>query len=145
VTLARLLETLHGHFGVLAAAALLHPALLLRKGHAPSFRVKLAIGLCAGMVMAAFSSGLWIYRGYRTSVRTQLFLKSPATGFLFETKEHIAFSVLAITLGATLTAFAAPRDARGLRRAAAVAYSAAAALCLTTVALGSYIAAVQGF
>jgi hypothetical protein len=141
----RLLETIHGHFGVLAAAALLHPAILMRKGKALSFRGRLSVFLTTAMVAGAFITGLVIYAEYRTSVRTGLFHHSVTAGLLFETKEHIAYGVLATTLGACACALLAPREATALRRVAALFYGIAAALCLLTVCLGSYVASVHGF
>ena len=143
--ITRLLETIHGHFAVLAAAALLHPAILMRKGKALSFRGRLSVILTTAMVAGAFITGLVIYGDYRTGVRTGLFHQSVTAGLLFETKEHIAYGVLATSLGACACALLAPRKADKLRRTAALFYGIAAALCLLTVGLGSYVAAVHGF
>ena len=97
------------------------------------------------MVVGAFASGIVIYAKYVDRVRVQLFLIDPRAGFLFETKEHLAFAVSAITLGAGVTAWFAPRDDRQLRRAAALAFGVAAFLCVVTSGLGTYIAGVHGF
>jgi hypothetical protein len=143
--LPRLLETVHGHFGVLAAAALVHPAILLRRGDALPGRTRLLILLTTMAVVCAFSTGLVIYAHYRANVRTALFLRSVRAGLLFETKEHLAYAVVATTLAAGACVLAAPPAARDLRRAGAVLYAVAATLCLATVALGSYVASVRGF
>jgi hypothetical protein len=145
VSLIRLLETIHGHLGVLAAAALLHPAILLRKGQALSGRLRLAVVLSTSAVVLAFSTGLWVYPAYRTVVRAPLFRADVRAGLLFETKEHLAFAVVATSLGACVCALSAPRDGRGLRQAASVAYAVGAALCIVTVCLGSYIASIHSF
>ena len=47
--LLRLLESLHGHFGILAAVALMHPAILLRRGRALSRGMRWSIGLTAAV------------------------------------------------------------------------------------------------
>ncbi|MBM4357803.1 MAG: hypothetical protein FJ096_06805 [Deltaproteobacteria bacterium] len=141
----RILEALHGHAAVLAAAALAHPAILLRKGAPMSFRTRLAVALTVGVVALAFASGLVIYATYVDRVRVQLFLRNPSAGLLFETKEHLAFAVTAITLGAGVAAWFAPAPDRALRRAAALAFGVAAILCLVTSGLGTYIAGVHGF
>jgi len=138
-------EALHGHAAVLAAAALAHPAVLLRKGAPMSPRTRLSVGLTVGLVLVAFASGLTIYGAYVDKVRVQLFLHSERAGLLFETKEHIAFAVTAITFGAGVCAWFAPKEARELRRASAVGFGVAAALCLVTSGLGTYIASVHGF
>lgn len=141
----RILEALHGHAGVLAAAALLHPALLLRKGAPLSWRSRLAVALTVLMVLSAFASGLVIYAAYVADVRVPLFLKDARAGLLFETKEHLAFAVTAITLGAGACAWWAPTESRDLRRAAALGFGVAAALCLVATALGTFVAGVHGF
>jgi hypothetical protein len=141
----RLWETIHGHFGVLAAAALLHPAILLRRGKALSRGARYAVFFTSALVVLAFATGLWIYPAYRRTVRATLFYTSPRAGFLFETKEHLAYAVVALTLGATVCGLLAPGDRDELRKAAALVYAAGAGLCIATVALGSYVASVHGF
>lgn len=143
--ITRLLETLHGHAAVLAVAALAHPAILLRKGAPLSGRTRLAVALTVGMVVVAFASGLVIYPAYVDRVRVQLFLQSRTAGLLFETKEHLAYCVTALTLGSGVAAWFAPREARDLRQVAAVGFGAAALLCLTAVGLGTFVAGVHGF
>lgn len=145
MTVLRLLESIHGHLGVLAAAALLHPAILLRRGRPLSRGLRWSIGLTTAVVALAFATGLTIYDGYREHVRPQLLLEHYDTALLFETKEHLAWAVLTLALGAGMAALAAPRDAKRIRQAAAAFYSVAALLCLVTASLGTWIAAVSGF
>lgn len=141
----RILEALHGHAAVLAAAALLHPAILLRKGQPLAFRTRLAVALTAGLVVVAFASGLVVYPAYVERVRVSLFLADSRAGLLFETKEHLAYAVTALTLGSAVTAWFAPRTSRDLRQAAAVGFAVAALLCLVTSGLGTVVASVHGF
>ncbi|MAQ18372.1 MAG: hypothetical protein CMN30_26685 [Sandaracinus sp.] len=141
----RLLESVHGHLGILAAVALLHPAWLLRRGRPLSRGMRWSVGLTAAITSAAFALGLSIYEPYRDQVKRRLFAHARDAGWLFETKEHLAFAVIALTLGATVAAFAAPRDDRRLRRWAAGAYAAAALLCFVVVALGTYVASLRTF
>lgn len=145
LTLLRLLESVHGHLGVLAAAALLHPTILLRKGKPLTRRNEIAVVLTALLVVGAFATGLVIYPGYIENVRAGLFLRSATAGFLFETKEHLAYAVIALTAGATGVATLAPAPAPATRRLAAGLYGLAALLCLAVSALGSYLAAIWGF
>lgn len=145
MTALRLLETVHGHLGVLAAVALLHPAILLRKGRPLSTGARLSVVLTSALVVLAFATGLYIYPDYRSSVRAGLFHADPTAGLLFETKEHLAYGVIATTFGAAACALLAPRKSHALRRAAALAFAVGAALCIITVAMGSYVAAVHGF
>jgi hypothetical protein len=145
VTLLRLLESIHGHFGILAAVALIHPAILLRKGRPLSRGMKWSVGLTTLLVIIAFGLGLFIYGDYREIVKRPLLLEHFDVGMLFETKEHLAWGVLCLALGAGSAAFLAPREATRLRQIAAVFYALAASLCLATAGLGTYIAAVQSF
>ena len=145
VTVLRLFETVHGHLAVLAVAVLLHPAWLLRRGQRLSRGQAVAVAATVLLVVLAFASGLFVYGDYRSLVRAGLFRASSSAGLLFETKEHLAYGVVATTLGAATCAFLAPRDGKELRRAAATLFAIAAALCLATVALGSYVASVHGF
>jgi heme A synthase len=145
VTLWRILESVHGHLAVLAAAALIHPAILLRRGKPLSRGMKWSVALSALAVVAAFSTGIVLYKPYIANVRIGLFLRSVRAGMSFESKEHLAFAVIALVAGAAVCAWVAPRDARGLRRAAAVAFAVGAALCIVTVALGTYVTGVHGF
>ena len=89
--------------------------------------------------------GIAIYDDYREVVKRDLFLDAPTAGLLFETKEHIAWAVLVLTLGAGAVAALAPREAKQLRRSAALMYAVAAGICSLTVVLGTYVAAVRGF
>jgi len=145
MTWLRILESVHGHLGVLAAIALIHPAILLRKGRPLSRGMRWSVGLTTMMVALAFGMGLFIYEDYREIVKPVLVLEHYDVGLLFETKEHFAWGVLTSTLGATGAAWVAPRDAKRLRQIAAAFYAVAAVLCLATVALGTYIASVQSF
>ena len=145
MTVLRILESIHGHLGVLAAVALLHPAILLRNGRALSRGLWWSVVLTTGLVVAAFATGLFIYEDYRAEVKRPLFLQNPTVGYLFETKEHVAWAVICLALGAGVAALVAPRSARGARRAAALVYAVAAILSLVTAGLGTYVAAVAGF
>ena len=89
--------------------------------------------------------GLAIYEGYRSHVRRELFAQAPQVGLLFETKEHLAWTVLALAFGAGVTAWFAPVERRDLRRLAAALYLAAAIACASVVALGTYVASVRSF
>ncbi len=145
MTLLRILESIHGHLGVLAAVALIHPAILLRKGRPLSRGMRWSVGLTTLVVFLAFSMGIFIYEDYREVVKRPLLLGSFEVGMLFETKEHLAWGVLTLALGAGVAAFAAPREAKRLRQVAAVFYALAAILAFVVVALGTYVASVQGF
>jgi hypothetical protein len=141
----RVLESVHGHLGALAVVALLHPAILLRRGLPPSRGTRWAIGLTTAVTLAAFGLGVGIYEQYRATVKREVFAASRTVGFLFETKEHVAYAVAALALGAGVAALLAPPEAVAVRRAAAAAYAAGALLCLVVAALGTFVASVAGF
>jgi hypothetical protein len=141
----RLLESVHGHVAILAVALLFHPAIALWRGVPLSRGTRWAAGLAAGAVSTAFGLGLVIYGPYREHVKRGLFRADPATAWLFETKEHLAYVALALVLGATALALLAPPSNGPLRRAAARMYVAAAVAASITAAIGTWVAARAGF
>lgn len=141
----RLLESLHGYAGALAVVALLHPAVLLRRGRALSRGLKWSVGLTSGFVALAFGLGIVIYEDYRSLVKRPLFAADRTAGMLFETKEHLAFAVVCLAFGGAACALLAPRQDRALRRLAAQLYAAAFVLGCVVGGLGTYIAAVRSF
>lgn len=145
MTWLRLLESLHGHLGVLTAAALLHPAILLRRGRPLSRGGRWSVALTTLLSLLAFVTGVFIYGDYRELVKRELFMQRPEVALLFETKEHLAWVVLSFALGAGVAALIAPRAALETRRAAGWLYVAAAILCIATASLGTWVAAVRGF
>jgi hypothetical protein len=140
-----LLQSIHGHLAVLAAAALLHPAILLRDGRPLSRGLRWSLGLTAAVTAAAFALGVGLYEDYRALVKRPMFIEDVQAGLLFETKEHLAYAVLVLTLGACTTALTAPAREARLRRLAAALFAAASLACLVTVALGTYVASVRSF
>ncbi|MEB2311166.1 MAG: hypothetical protein OZ921_08715 [Sorangiineae bacterium] len=145
MSLARLLESLHGAIGVLATAALVHPALLLRRGKPLTPRSRWAVALAGLLAALAWSAGAFIYGDYRRLVKRTLFQKSVGAGLAFETKEHVAVTVACLAIGALVAALVAPRESRELRRAAALSFGLAAGLSGLVVGLGWYVTAVHGF
>lgn len=141
----RLLESLHGHIGILFTVALLHPAIILRRGLPMSRGARWSIGLTTLLAAAAFGMGVLIYEPYRATVKRTLLFSQPHAAILFETKEHLAYVVLLFALGAGIAAWLAPRDGVEVRRACARIYAAATLLCLVVAALGTWVASVQGF
>ena len=157
----RFLAELHGHLGWLAAAALLHPAILLRDparwvgrargdAHTSRGRHGLAIALACGLVSAAALAGALVYPFYRETVRPLLFATAPAVGWWFERKEHLAFGAAAFAWAGVLAGIAARRaqdDPTRVRlaRASHRAFVIAAALTFVTASLGTWIASVKSF
>ncbi|MFO0564092.1 MAG: hypothetical protein U0263_00440 [Polyangiaceae bacterium] len=140
-----LTQSIHGYLAVLCVAATLHPALLLRRGKPLSRRNVWAIAAATVTTLSTFALGLGIYGDYRASVKRALFAESLRSGLLFETKEHLAFLVLSLVIGAATTALAAPRSRSDLRQAAALLFALAALGGAITGALGASVAAVRSF
>lgn len=143
--LLRLLTIVHGHAGVLAAIALLHPAILLRAGRPLTRGTRWSVGLTAFTTAFAYALGIALYPSYRAAVKRELFTANFQAGVLFETKEHLAYAVVTLTIGASLAVFLAPRSASGIRRGAAAVFAVAALLCLATAGLGTYVSAIRSF
>lgn len=141
----RLLESIHGHLGILATAALVHPALLLRTGKPLTRRNRWAVSLAAAFSIAAWCGGIFIYSDYRRFVKRGLFTASVRAGLFFETKEHLALGVVCLAMGALVAALMAPPGARSLRRTAALTFGLAASLSALVAALGTYVSSVHGF
>jgi heme A synthase len=143
--LLRLLESVHGHLGVLAAVALLHPTILLWRGRPATRGVRWSIGLTTFLVAAAYAAGIAIYGDYRQLVKRPLFRDDVAAGLLFETKEHLAFVALVLTLGAVWPSLAKGPEGEPQRRMAARLWAGAALACWLVGAMGTWVQSLRGF
>jgi hypothetical protein len=143
---SRLLEHVHGHIGWLAAIALVHPAIVLRR---PQRRAHLAVGLAAGVATLAGVLGVVLYGDYREKLRQSMFQHAPTFGYLFERKEHLAFGAIVLTWAGTLAYLAAMKtegDTRlRLRKTAFWAFVGSAAMTVVTAAFGTVIATYKSF
>ena len=137
----RLLERVHGHLGWLAAAALLHPAIVLRN---PRRRARLSAVLSALFATAAGALGALIYPGYSRLVRRAVYTASVRYGLLFERKEHLAVAALALAWAGCLLHLSAEKDVHRAR-AAHIAFVASAALTTAVATMGTLIAAFRSF
>jgi hypothetical protein len=144
--LVRLLEHVHGHAGWLAAAALLHPAILLRN---PRRKAHLAVGLAVGVVTLTAGIGVYLYQPYRDRVKQALFIHAPSVGYLFERKEHLAFGAVLLAWAGGIAYLAAVRADEPLRAPLRVfafrAFVLACALTVCTAVLGVAVAVVRTF
>jgi hypothetical protein len=144
----RLIEHIHGHLGWLAAALLVHPAILLRNR---ARRAHLAVAIATGLVTVGAGLGAWLYGAYRVQLKQSMFLHARSYALLFERKEHLAFGSLMFAWAGCIAYFAAFHPAasepvRGsLRTIAFRAYLAAAALALLVAALGTVVATTKSF
>jgi hypothetical protein len=139
-------EHLHGHLGWLAAIALVHPAIVLRR---TKRKAHLAVGLAVGVVTLVGGLGVAMYADYRDRLRQAIFQHAPAMGYLFERKEHLAFGAILLAWAGALAYVGAARlegDLRErLRKAAHWSFVAAAALAVVTAALGTVVATYRTF
>ena len=151
----RLREHIHGHLGWLAAAALAHPAIVLRarRGSSPgqgAWRpAHLSVALGAAMPTLAGALGLTLYPAYRTSLRQEIFAQAPTVGYLFERKEHLAFGAIFLAWAGAAGYVGAVRARGEVRQAlnysARVAFVAAAACAFVAASLGMIVASYKTF
>jgi len=142
----RLLEHVHGHVGWLAAALLVHPAIVLRNRKR---RAHLAVSLATAAVTIAGAGGAWLYVAYRERLRQRIFIDAPAIGWLFERKEHLAFGAVVLAWAGCAAYFATPRARpeaeTALRTIAFRAFVASAALATVVAVLGTIVAVYRSF
>ena len=137
---ARSLQHVHGHLGWLAALALAHPALLLRR---PERRVRGAALAATALVTVTAVLGALAYPRYRTEVKPLLFETAPAVGLWFERKEHLGVAALLLAWSGLVAHTLAHR--RGtprleLGRIAFVAYAGAAVTAILAASAGLVVA-----
>lgn len=143
----RVLEHVHGHVGWLAVVALLHPVVLLRRHQR---RAPLATALATALVVVTGVLGAAIYPDYRLRLKQSIFIHTPALGWCFERKEHLAVGALAFAIVGCIAHFLAPRlgeaDLRELAaRTAHRAYVIAFAFALVVAVLGVAVATTSTF
>lgn len=143
----RLREHIHGHLAWLAAAALTHPAVLLRRG-----KRKATVAVLAGPLLATATAvlGFSLYDPYRASLRQSIYEAAPRVGYLFERKEHLGIGAVLLGWAGVAAYFASgavAEDAAGprLRRAAHLAFVASATCAVCAALLGMVVASVRTF
>lgn len=128
---------------VATAALVVALPLLIR---ARRSRFTLAISAAAAIaVTIAGGLGVLLEATYRARIRQRLFVRSPALGWLFERKEHLAFGAILLAWCALSTMVAAqisrdPARARDLHVAARLAGIAAAGLALAAAVMAAIVA-----
>jgi hypothetical protein len=143
IQLLRVLERIHGHLGWLAVAALLHPAVLLRR---PRRRARLAVSLATGLVVGNAILGGYLYPEYRSRLKQSIFIDTPRLGWMFERKEHLAVGAVAFALAGCIAHLSLPwmdettadTMARLAHRSFVVAFVLAAAVACIGVAVASF-------
>jgi hypothetical protein len=147
LTALRALEHVHGHLGWLSAAALLHPAILLRD---PKRRARLAVVLTTGFVTATGALGVLVYPEYRARLKQAIFISAPTIGWLFERKEHLAVGAIGFAwIGCVAHLGARFFEDEALARSVAVtaqrAYAIAFVLSVAVATLGVIVASYKTF
>lgn len=142
----RVQEHVHGHLGWLAALALVHPAILLRR---TKRKAHLSVVLSTGIATLTGALGVAMYGDYRDRLRQHIFQQARSMGYMFERKEHLAFGAILLAWAGTAAYFGAMRlegqPREHLRRAAHWAFVAAATLAVATAVLGTMVAAFKTF
>ena len=145
MTWLRWAAALHGYLGVLAVAALLHPAIVLRRGRVLSRSNRWSVVASTALVVGTYTAGLALYGGYRELVKRALFTQSFRAGLLFETKEHLAVVALCFAVGGCVAALAAPSGSAATRRTAALLFAVSAMTTLLLVFIGTHVGSVRSF
>jgi hypothetical protein len=142
----RLLEHLHGHLGWLTAAALWHPAIVLRRGRR---KAHLAVALPTVLLTLVAAIAVPVYDVYRERLKQSVFLESMNFGYLIERKEHLAFGALMLVWAGALAyglSFRAQEGTReSLHRLAHRAFLAAAVLSTIVAVFGTAVAVFKTF
>jgi hypothetical protein len=143
----RALEHVHGHLGWLSAAALVHPAILLRRAER---RAPLAALLATALVTTSGAMGAWVYPDYRRLLKQQIFIHAPRIGWMFERKEHLAVGAVVLAWAGLASHWAAigASDAalrEPLARGAHLAYVGSAGLAIATGVIGVIVATYSTF
>jgi hypothetical protein len=142
----RLMEHVHGHLGWLAAATLVHPAIVLRSR---TRRAHYAVGLATVFVTVAAGIGVALYQTYRERLKQGIFMHAAPIGLLFERKEHLAVGAVLLAWAGAAAYFAAPSAAeptRGhLRTIAFRAFCGSASLAVLVAILGTIVAVYRTF
>lgn len=133
-----LLRGIHGHVGLLAVAALIHPVFTLR-GARVSRGARWGAWGATTLAIGAFAAGWALYPGYRSGTKRELLHAAPHLAQAFEVKEHLAFYAVVLSIAGAGLVVGVPN--RGGLRAARWCYGLGGALALAVVALGTTVGA----
>ncbi len=134
-----LLERVHGHLAVLGLAVLLHPVLSLGRGRGLGRGLRWSAGLAAVLITVPAALGAWLYPTYRSQVKPGLLRDRLEVASVFESKEHLAFFTVMLTLAGVGALFLGGGEPR-TRRVARALLAAAWVCGLCTGLMGIYVA-----
>ena len=135
-----LLVRIHGHFGSLGLALLLHPVISLGR---PGWRrgQRWSAALAALLISLPYGLGTLVYPSYRLRVKPDLVAHHRDLALAFEVKEHLAFCCLVLTWGGVVALWGAGSSEVG--RKAARSTLACALICgLAVGGIGVVVGAV---
>jgi len=143
----RLFERIHGHLGWLSVAALVHPAILLRR---PRPQGSWIAGAAAGLTLASGVLGACLYPAYRQTVKVRLLHDKTSLAWLLERKEHLAIGAVAFAVAGWLLQVRVPGLEKNpaairLRKLAHLSFVAALLLTLLVSIFGTWVASHDSF
>lgn len=142
----RLIERSHGHIGVLAAAAVLHPAILLRN---PKRKAPLSVALATALLTLAGFMGAYVYPLYRVKLKQDIFLHADRIGWMFERKEHLAVGAIGFAWIGCTAYFSKSRfnetDRPAIARIAWLSFMASFAMTTAVALIGLFVASYKSF
>ena len=142
----RSIERAHAIVSWGATLALLVTTWMVTRSERTRRAARVAGATAVGLICAAAALGLALHDPYRAHLRQRLFIRSPALGWLFERKQNAAFAALFLGLCALATLVCLERGGpaapgtRDLRRSAALAWTASAALALAASIASAVVA-----
>jgi hypothetical protein len=142
----KIAEHVHGHLGWLSAAALTHPAILLRK---TKRKAHLAVALATLLPTVTGALGAWMYGPYRDRIKQSIFIDARWVGLVFERKEHLAFGAILLSwaggLAYALATRAGEPERELLRVFAFRSFVVSAGLALLVAVFGTLVASFRSF
>ncbi len=140
----QLVARAHAVVAWLATVALVLAVPFLIRRRRDHVTVAIASAAALGITIAG-GLGVLLEAAYRAQIRQRLFVRSPALGWLFERKEHLAFGAILLAWCALATTAATrftrdPERAGDLERAVRLAAIAAAALALAASVMSALVA-----
>ena len=135
-----LLERLHGHTAVLGLAVLLHTVITLARGRVLGKGGRWSAALAALLIALPSVAGWLLYPHYREQIKPVLVAENLSVALAFESKEHLAFACLCLTLSGVAVALAAPQHGPRV----ALPLLASAWICgVVTGGLGVFVASLS--
>ena len=137
-----LARSVHGHIGVLAAIALVHPVIFLRPNRPLSRGQRWSVAGAGALFAVAMGMGLALYPHFRETERPRLLAHDFAVAMWFERKEHLVYIAACLVFGGVGTVFLARNGEHNGR--ARLMFGLAAGICLFAASVGTTVGAWIG-